>query len=97
MPTTEIEQFVAYLRETLIPDLRTSGFDATADDFEKCVEIIDGRKQTEATVKLSLSEYEASVITGALVEFSRHPDEADTANYLRAHLQAQLPTEWTEG
>jgi hypothetical protein len=42
MTPEEIENFLAYLRETLIPDLRTSGLDSTADDFGTCVEIIDG-------------------------------------------------------
>lgn len=27
-------EFIAYLEETLIPDLRASGSEATADDFE---------------------------------------------------------------
>lgn len=31
------ESFVNYLRETLIPDLRESGMNATADDFETCI------------------------------------------------------------
>lgn len=38
----EIEQFVEYLRERLIPDLKDSGLLATAADFERCVEIIVG-------------------------------------------------------
>jgi hypothetical protein len=37
----EIRGHVEYLRDTLIPDLRVSGLDATADDFEKCCSIID--------------------------------------------------------
>jgi hypothetical protein len=36
----EDEQFIAYLEGTLIPDLRESGNDATADDFEFCLKII---------------------------------------------------------
>lgn len=35
-----IEGHIEFLTETLIPDLRLSGSDATADDFEDCVEII---------------------------------------------------------
>jgi hypothetical protein len=33
----ERDAFVEYLTQTLIPDLRESGSDATADDFETCV------------------------------------------------------------
>jgi hypothetical protein len=33
----ERDQFIEYLTQTLIPDLRESGRDATADDFETCV------------------------------------------------------------
>ncbi len=33
--------FVEYLRDTLIPDLRESGSDATADDFERCVSFME--------------------------------------------------------
>lgn len=31
--------FVTYLRETLIPDLKESGFEATAEDFETLLEL----------------------------------------------------------
>ena len=34
------KEFVNYLRKTLIPDLRESGRDATADDFEAACEFI---------------------------------------------------------
>ena len=33
--------FLNYLRTTLIPDLRESGMDATADDFAECCRVID--------------------------------------------------------
>jgi hypothetical protein len=33
-------ELVTFLTETLIPDLRESGTDATADDFQKCVDTI---------------------------------------------------------
>lgn len=36
--------FVAYLQETLIPDLRESGKDATADDFETLILFINGAR-----------------------------------------------------
>lgn len=39
MEQTDLE-FVAYLEETLIPDLKESGHDCTAEDFERCVDII---------------------------------------------------------
>lgn len=32
--------FIEYLQETLIPDLRESGKDATADDFETCIKFM---------------------------------------------------------
>lgn len=38
--TLEELEFVEFLEDTLIPDLRASGTDATADDFERAVEII---------------------------------------------------------
>lgn len=37
------EEFIAYLRETLIPDLRESGRDATADDFQTAIEFMEER------------------------------------------------------
>ena len=33
-------QFIQYLSNTLIPDLRESGMNATADDFRRCVDIM---------------------------------------------------------
>lgn len=35
-------EFLAYLRETLMPDLRASGRDATADDFAAACHFIEG-------------------------------------------------------
>jgi hypothetical protein len=35
------EEFTGYLRGKLIPDLRESGSDATADDFEDAAEFIE--------------------------------------------------------
>lgn len=32
---------VSWLEETLIPDLKESGLDATAEDFEMCIGVID--------------------------------------------------------
>lgn len=37
------EEFIDYLRETLIPDLRESGRDCTADDFETAIEFMEER------------------------------------------------------
>lgn len=31
------EEFIRYLKETLIPDLQESGLDATAEDFEEAI------------------------------------------------------------
>lgn len=39
------EEFVSYLEDTLIPDLRESGSDATADDFEEAVFWIEHEKK----------------------------------------------------
>lgn len=36
----ELDAFIAYLERTLIPDLRASGTDATAEDFETCVKYL---------------------------------------------------------
>lgn len=41
------EEFVAYLRETLIPDLRASGRDATAGDFVAAILFIEGAAAVE--------------------------------------------------
>jgi hypothetical protein len=46
MPMTR-EEFVAYLRETLIPDLRRSGWNNTASDFEAAVLFIQGSREVE--------------------------------------------------
>jgi len=52
---------------------------------------------TEATITLSLSEYEASIITGALAEFGEHwPEERHTATYLRERILPQLPGVWRD-
>lgn len=37
------EDFVAYLLDTLIPDLVASGSTATAEDFQRCVTMIEVR------------------------------------------------------
>ena len=42
------EQFVRYLRETLIPDLKESGSDYTAADFEAACRFIE-RPNLKAT------------------------------------------------
>jgi hypothetical protein len=41
LSTQEIAHFTDFLTSTLIPDLRRSGTEFTADDFEKAVAIID--------------------------------------------------------
>ena len=38
------EEFIEYLTYTLIPDLKDSGLDATAEDFETAVHFIKGGK-----------------------------------------------------
>lgn len=43
---------IEYLTETLIPDLRASGMDATAEDFQTCADMI--RELTEV-LELALS------------------------------------------
>lgn len=37
----KVAERVAWLRETLIPDLHESGSDATAEDFEMCCDFLD--------------------------------------------------------
>lgn len=37
-PLTD-EEFILFLTDTLIPDLRSSGWDATAEDFERLIDI----------------------------------------------------------
>ena len=41
------EQFIAYLRTTLIPDLRETGMTATAADFEACCLFMEGAEEIE--------------------------------------------------
>lgn len=46
----QVKDFVDYLTDTLIPDLKESGRDATAEDFETAVEIIkqlSGRRSSK--------------------------------------------------
>jgi hypothetical protein len=38
------QDFVEYLTDTLIPDLKESGMDATAEDFETAVHFMKGGK-----------------------------------------------------
>lgn len=49
----------------------------------------------EVTITLNLSEYEASVLNGALIEFAEKwgPDEGG-ASAICGQLYAQLPAEW---
>lgn len=35
------DQLIEFLEETLIPDLRESGSDSMADDFEECIYYIE--------------------------------------------------------
>lgn len=45
-----------------------------------------------------LTEFEASVLTGALEEFAmRWVEEAPTARALAQQVREQLPAEWVEG
>lgn len=39
----EFYEFLYYLENTLIPGLRQSGLDATADDFETCIGYMSGK------------------------------------------------------
>lgn len=39
---TSKQEFIEYLVDTLIPDLRESGRDCTADDFETAVRFMGG-------------------------------------------------------
>lgn len=41
------DEFVAYLRETLIPDLRASGRNVTAGDFAAAILFIEGAAAVE--------------------------------------------------
>jgi len=38
------QDFISFLKHTLIPDLKESGMDATAEDFETAVYFIEGGK-----------------------------------------------------
>lgn len=42
---SDVEDFVKYLTGTLMPDLRESGRDATADDFATAVAIIEAANE----------------------------------------------------
>lgn len=50
VPNFETAQYyINYLRNTLIPDLRDSGFDETADDFEEAIYWIEKKNINENT------------------------------------------------
>lgn len=57
-------------------------------------------EQTETTITLNLSEYEASVVTGALDAYRAtwfgKDHSGETAEYLRENVLSQLPRAWTE-
>lgn len=53
MNPEDIQKFRNYLVEILIPDLRESGNDATADDFENAVLAIDALTQKILDLVLS--------------------------------------------
>lgn len=40
-------EFIAYLQETLIPDLKDSGHFATAADFEACILFMTGTNKVK--------------------------------------------------
>lgn len=90
-----MEEFIEYLETTLIPDLKESGRDATAEDFEKCVEYMQSRTviqdandhfqvSTESIRFEELAKLTAALRVQLLVDFkiSLHPI-AET-NYLAA-------------
>lgn len=39
----QVKIYVQWLKDVLIPDLHESGTHETAEDFERCVEIIEAR------------------------------------------------------
>lgn len=59
-------------------------------------------RATEANLELNLTEYEASVLTGALAEYAikwlaRGDPSGATATNLREQIQRHLPFEWIDG
>ena len=70
------DQFINYLRETLIPDLLDSGRDETAEDVSRCVRMIDKlrRQLTKATKKRRVSF--AVIVEGGVVQaaYASDPD-----------------------
>jgi hypothetical protein len=62
---TNHEDFCRYLTTTLIPDLRESGFGATADDFERAVELIeDPPRYALVRGKAAMTERVAAYLPG---------------------------------
>jgi L-lysine 2,3-aminomutase len=51
MNQQEIAEYIDWLENTLIRDLIVSGYDATADDFRKCVYIIRRLQQEIGALK----------------------------------------------
>lgn len=47
----EEEERIAWFKETLIPDLRDSGFNATADDFLLLIEYLEKRRGPEVQIQ----------------------------------------------
>lgn len=55
------EDFVAYLADTLIPDLVASGMDSTAEDFLRCVYMIERRDKLLDEIKRILKGAQTSL------------------------------------
>ena len=55
------EELVSFLNNTLIPDLRDSGSEGTADDFEDCVESIESLNRGQQLLNLTIDNQRAEI------------------------------------
>jgi len=51
------EDFIAYLEQTLVPDLKEEGKEATADDFESLISFMEGLDVVEGLPKAEFLDY----------------------------------------
>lgn len=47
-----VTEYVSYLENPLIPDLRESGKDATADDFQEAIDWISKLREENGTLRM---------------------------------------------
>ena len=70
------EEFIAYLEEQLIPDLRESGRDETADDFATCVDLLAPMRYAIVRQRAGMTDQIASYLPANYSVLGRTPIRA---------------------